>query len=205
MTIAFKTSACALLAACLLVCSTAAARAEYYVPPSNSAVNQYTQSIPSAGGDKSGEGKGVTAAEAIGAGNAKKLHKEGPDGSAAAQLAAETAPAPIGAASEEAPSSKSAGKHKKAKHHAKKPPKNGGEKESKPAGNGGGSRSGPSNGAGSSASAQGASAGGELVSQATGLSGGTLGIFLPLVIVAALIWAGAYLLRRRRGLDHSAA
>ncbi len=204
MTIALKTSACALLTACLLVCSTAAARAEYYVPPSNSAVNQYTQTIPSAGGDKSGEGKGVTAAEAIGAGNTKKLHKQGPDGAAAAELAAETAPAPVESAPSEESTPAPAKHHAKPSgHHHKKPKKNSGSKEPKPA-SGGGAPSGPTGGAGS-AGAQGASASGEIVSQATGLSGGTLGLFLPLVIVAAVVWSGVYLWRRRRGLDHSAA
>ena len=44
---------------------------------------------------------------------------------------------------------------------------------------------------------------GEVIGQATGSSSGELGLLLPLLIIAVVIWSAAYLRRQRR--DHPAA
>jgi hypothetical protein len=205
--------ACAILAICAFAFAASSAQAEFYVPPSNSAVNQYTQNEPSAGGDKTGRKEAVKPAEALGEKNAKKLEEKGAAGRAAAELAANTDPrnpedatttevetAPVEEAPEEAaaPAKKHHKKQKakqppkQAKHHAHK--KKGGEGGAAPSEGGGKPPAAKPSGPGPS----GASATGEVVSHATGLSGGTLGIFLPLVIVAAIAGSVLFVLRGRR-------
>jgi hypothetical protein len=187
------TALCALVAAALLLALPATAAAEYLVPPGNSAVNQYTETYPSAGGQQQA-GKGRHAAkhpaQVLGDGNAQKLDQQGADGRAAAELAAETAP---GAASR---GNNGGGK---------------GSGQGEPSG-GSGSGGGPSSGAGSegesergAASGAGKDAGdgssglGSVISQATGSSSsGELGLLLPLAILAAIAWSVAYLLRQRK-------
>jgi hypothetical protein len=90
MTAKFKTPTFVLLGALLVALAAPAyAGAEYYVPPGNSAANQYTETLPSAGGDSGGKKKDkATPAATLGAGNAKKLEDQGPSGKAAAQLPA---------------------------------------------------------------------------------------------------------------------
>jgi hypothetical protein len=177
-----------------------AAAAEYYVPPANSAANQYTESFPGAGGESHGKRKPVTPGAALGSGNAKKLESKGAAGKATAELAAETAP----------PQLVDQGR-------------NGGEGTGKTGGNGqtgdegdeqssgesgsgapgtGGSNGGPSGGGGGSATAnaqqpQGSSGVGQILGQATGVSDGDLGLWLPLAIVLTLIGSIAYWVRTR--------
>lgn len=188
----------------------AAAAAEYYVPPANSAANQYTESFPGAGGESGGKRKDVTAGAALGAGNAKQLEKKGKAGKEAAEVAAETAPAQLAGAS--------GGNGKNSGGGANGSGKSGGGDKS-----GGGGESGGGNGeeegaSGSSGSAggSGGSAGGEtgstatnvqqpqgssglgqVLGQATGTDDGNLGLWLPLVIVLTLIGSVAYWVRMR--------
>jgi hypothetical protein len=65
-------------------------------PPANSAVNQYTETFPSAGGPKISnavrDGERRSPRQALGAENAKRLQERGPAGRAAAMLAAATTP-----------------------------------------------------------------------------------------------------------------
>jgi hypothetical protein len=176
----------------------AQALAEYYVPPGNSAANQYTESLPSAGGESSG-GRGhggggtPTPQQSLGARNAKRLEAQGPAGEATAELAAETAP-PAKLVQVDTGSSS-------------------------PAGGQAGSGNGPNNGSGKQGNAQNESGGGsgskenhhvnqpsgssgigELVSQATGSGDdGNLGLWLPLLIVATIAGSIGYRLRSRHG------
>lgn len=87
----------ALAALALPVASAAAASGR--VPPGNSGANQYTETLPGAGGNKptrdiGGEG-GRTPAKVLGHANAARLEALGPEGRAAAQLAAKSAPESI--------------------------------------------------------------------------------------------------------------
>lgn len=174
-----------------------AAAAEYYVPPANSAANQYTESFPGAGGESSGKRKDVTPGTALGAGNAKKLEEKGPAGKAAAEMAAETAPPQLvdqGSSGEDAGGTGSNGQ-------------SGEEKGSGESGSGapgaGGSNGGSSNGGGGTGAAanaqqpQGSSGVGQVLGQATGMSDGNLGLWLPLAIVLTLIGSIAYWVRMR--------
>lgn len=64
------------------------------VPPGNSAVNQYTETYPTAkGGAPASETGERSPAESLGARNADKLEGLGPEGRAAAELAAPPASA----------------------------------------------------------------------------------------------------------------
>jgi hypothetical protein len=84
----------ALIALCMAALPVADATAETRVPPGVSGANQYSETLPGPGGnDRTGGGSGGTPAQAIGKGNAAKLEALGPEGKAAAELAARTAPA----------------------------------------------------------------------------------------------------------------
>jgi hypothetical protein len=175
----------------------AAAAAEYYVPPANSAANQYTESFPGAGGESSGKRKPVTPGSALGADNAKKLEAKGPAGKAAAEMAAETAPPQVvdqGSGSGEDPGRSDSG--------SKDGKGNEGESGSGAPGSGGsnGGSSGASGGKGAPANAaqpEGSSGISQILGQATGSSDGNPGLWLPLVIVLTLIGSVAYWVRSR--------
>lgn len=87
----------ALLAALLIPATCSAA--EYYVPPSNSAVNQYSESFPTAGGERGDSERGSVRKKsrvaAVGAENVRKLDQRGPDGAATAEVVAATSPTPV--------------------------------------------------------------------------------------------------------------
>jgi hypothetical protein len=174
-----------------------AAQAEYLIPPSNSAATQYTEAVPTAGGPKtSGSSKRHQAkspGKVIGSGNVKKLDAQGPEGHAAAEVAAATAPSTIGSAPGET-------KATSAQH---------GQSQQRQGGNGGGSVSNDQVSSGSGAQAtnpssqqqdsNGSSGLGEVISQATGSSSsGDLGLLLPLIVLAALAWSVAFVVRQRR-------
>jgi hypothetical protein len=166
-----------------------AAAAEYYVPPANSAANQYTESLPGAGGESGGKRKKVTPGTALGAGNAEKLEAKGPAGKAAAEIAAETAPSQLvgDGSSEGGGNGKGGGGTGE-----------GGSGEG--ATGAGGSDGGSSGGNGTPAKAQqpdGSSGFGQVLGQATGMSDGNLGLWLPLAIVLTLIGSVAYWVRAR--------
>jgi hypothetical protein len=166
----------------------AQALAEYYVPPGNSAANQYTESFPSAGGESAGKrgGAAATPGMALGAANAHRLQAQGRTGRAAAEVAAETAPTSRVVATDGADRI------------------NGGS-----GGHDGADVSGEqaqgSVGSGQEATAHGNSLAGssglgQVVAQATGASDdGSLGLWLPLAILGAIAGSIAYRLRSSRG------
>ncbi len=155
------------------------------VPPGNSAVNQYTQTIPVPGGNVEVHGKGIhSPARVLGHKNARKLEQHGEDGKATAELAAAGSFSLGASGSGDAGGGQAGG--------------SGGE-----AGTGGDqAEAGGSETAvgtvGSSAD-QGSSGFGQVLGQATGASSdGELGLLLPLAIFAGLLWCAAYFWRQRR-------
>lgn len=184
---ALRTASVLLAAALVGVALPASASAQYVVPPDNSAVNQYTETVPTAGGGREpGEGD-RSPSKALGPRNASRLNAQGPDGRAAAQLAATTS-AP--SASTPAPSEPGDGASASGE---------GGRAATNP-----GRASPPASGANPSpANAEDGSSGfGEVVSQATGASSsGETGVVLPIVILAALAWSLGYFWRQRRRID----
>jgi hypothetical protein len=167
-----------------------AASAETVVPPGNSAAAQYTDAIPTAGGNAVSNGSidgggGSAPSKVLGENNAKKLESQGATGREAAHVAAETAPAAVAPAAAEGVS------------HGGGTGQGGGTGSGSPA-------SGGSGGADSHAdsASSGQSGLGEVLGQATGSSSGQVGLWLPLVIVATIAWGAAYLWRRRRGIVH---
>jgi len=182
-----------------------AAAAEYYVPPANSAANQYTESFPGAGGESHGKRKQVTPGTALGAGNAEKLEDKGAAGKATAELAAETAPPQLvdqgssgaDAAGKAAGSGQDGGEGEAGEGGGAPGPTGGGGSKGGPTGAG---NSGAGNDAPAKANAeqpQGSSGVGQVLGQATGVSDGNLGLWLPLVIVLTLIGSVAYWVRTR--------
>lgn len=180
----------------------AASPAEYYVPPANSAANQYTESFPGAGGESGGKRKDVTPGTALGAGNAKKLESKGKTGKEAAEVAAETAPAQLATGSTDSgggQADKSGGDKTSGKGNG------GGEEEggsgsTGTGGSGGGSpggKGGSGGGANNVQQPQGSSGFGQVLGQATGAGDGNLGLWLPLVIVLTLIGSVTYWVRMR--------
>lgn len=168
-----------------------AAAAEYYVPPANSAANQYTESFPGAGGESSGKRKQVTPGTALGAGNAEKLEAKGPAGKAAAEMAAETAPPQLvdqGSGGEDPGRTDGKGDD--------------GESGSGAPGTGGSNGGSPGAGGDRGASAdaaqpEGSSGVSQVLGQATGAGDGNLGLWLPLAIALTLIGSVAYWVRAR--------
>jgi len=165
------------------------ALAEYYVPPGNSAANQYTESLPGAGGESAGKrGDTIRSPEqSLGKRNAQRLEAQGPAGRAAAQLAAETAP-PQSLVRAAATAGNSNGNGGDSRQQASGKPSQG---------NGAGSTS-PA--VASTGQPSGSSGLGEVLSQATGSSDdGNLGLWLPIVILATVAGSIAYCLRPRSG------
>jgi hypothetical protein len=184
----------------------AASPAEYYVPPANSAANQYTESFPGAGGESGGKRKDVTPGTALGAGNAKKLESKGRAGKEAAEVAAETAPAQLatggtdnggGKAAEPGDSGQTGEKGNGGAEDE------GGSGSTGTAGSGGGSPGGKGGGSGTGEGGgkvqqpKGSSGFGQVLGQATGAGDGNLGLWLPLAIVLTLIGSVAYRVRMR--------
>lgn len=182
----------------------AVAAAEYYVPPANSAANQYTESFPGAGGESHGKRKQVTPGTALGAGNAEKLEKKGPAGKATAEIAAETAPPQLvdDGSSGGDDGGKTGGNGRADDKSDGEGEGEGGSSATGTGGSGGGS-SGSGGGGGkgpapSSEQPQGSSGFGQVLGQATGMSDGNLGLWLPLAIVLTLIGSVAYWVRMRQ-------
>jgi hypothetical protein len=166
------------------------AAAAALVPPGNSAANQYTETFPTPGGNAEAKGKGkVTPGDVLGAANAEKLDAKGKQGREAAAVVAATAPpaTATGAGGEEGSGQSSAG----------------GAEGGGAAGQAGGEENGGSatgSGSGQTVSGEDGSSGlGEVLGQATGStsSGGT-GLLLPLIVLASVVGALAFFLRRRR-------
>lgn len=171
----------------------ASALAEYYVPPGNSAANQYTESLPSAGGESAGKGGGggtKAPARSLGARNVHKLEAQGPAGEATAEVAAETAP-PASLVIADDGSAKGSGNTGGKQHQQ---------------GSGTSSQGGQNGGAATTLTnvhvdqPTGSSGIGEVLAQATGSSDdGNLGLWLPLVIVLTVVASIAYRLRPHQG------
>jgi len=147
------------------------AGAQPYLPPEGSAVNQYTEGYPSAGGNvpSSGGGGHRTATQVLGKNKAARLEALGTSGEGAAQLAAAGAPAAVGR-----PAGQSGG-------------------AGRPEGSGGSSPS-PS----LYANPPGESGVKQVLGQIAGSSSGETGLLLPLLMVASLIAALAFAAARRR-------
>jgi hypothetical protein len=83
------------------------AAAEALVPPGNSAVDQYTETYPTAGGKqatgKPTGGEDLTPAQILGPSKARRLEAQGEAGQAVAALAAATAPTSSDASAGRAP------------------------------------------------------------------------------------------------------
>ncbi len=199
-----RTSSILLAAATCLVLTLlpATAGAEFFIPEGNSAVNQYTEGIPTGGGERDSKGAGekeVRPAQAIGARNTEKLEQAGGrEGREVAEAVAETAPPPVlveeTAAAEATPgdsagSAGSAGKgaaKQSGKGKAKPAKADDGESEATAA-----PTPPPGDGPGGSGGF------GEILSAATGGSAGGIGLLLPLVIVGAIAWGIGYAWRQR--------
>lgn len=181
----------------------APAAAESVVPPENSAANQYTEAIPTGGGNKDAGKTGNhgkrTPSSVLGPKKAEKLESKGPQGREAAEVAAATAPAPVAPQPQPQPSpeptpqastmpkggsdAKPDGKAKAEPHPTAKPPP---AAEAPPQG--------PQLDIPSGSSGL-----GEVLAQATGSSSsGQLGALLPLLIVATIVWSLAFFWRQRQ-------
>jgi hypothetical protein len=193
ITLSPPTSLIALTATVAALLVPGAASAEYLVPEGNSAVTQYTEGFPTAGGEKKTEGnqKPASAGKTLGAGNARKLEDHGPDGAAAAELAAETAPTGVASTGsgggDGGQTDRSAGKggkpgNDRAAHNDSGQTENTG--GAAPVGGG----DGPDGSSGLS----------EILGAATGSSSGSLGLLLPLAILAALAWGLVFFWRQRQ-------
>jgi hypothetical protein len=160
-----------LLVAILLATAGTTAAAQN-VPPGVSGANQYTETLPGPGGNSAaggGTGAPKSAAQTLGATNARKLEALGPEGKAAAALATESSPANS--------SSKKAG-HNGDKH----------------AGQGSGRKAGSSDAQGSSGVQQ---VLGQITGTGGSNSGG-MNWLLPLLIGASVLVAATYLFARNR-------
>jgi hypothetical protein len=200
---ASKTGLSLLLTAIALFAIPASAHAEYLIPPGNSAATQYTEAVPTAGGpkatDPSRHGKGQSPSKVLGDQNAKKLNQQGPEGRAAAEVAAETAPGAVAPAGDGSTPQASG-------HSGSQPQANGGNSSGgngqtggAPSGNGSGRPAATTATLASQQIPDGSSGLGEVLGQATGSSdSGQLGLLLPLIVLAAIAWSVAYVLRRRR-------
>ncbi len=180
----------------------AAATAAPVVPPENSAATQYTEAIPTGGGrkdaGKEGGGKERTPAEVLGNGKAGKLKAHGPEGQAAAEVAAETAPTVDVVTTTPAP----APEPPPSKPAAARGPDQGDEPQ----------RQADETAVGDAVpvlrtaaadpplAEESASSGfGEVLGQATGSSGpGQLGPLLPLLILGTILWSLLFAWRQRR-------
>jgi len=199
---ASKTGLGLLAATIAIVALPAAAQAEYLVPPGNSAATQYTEAVPTAGGPKASNNSthdgSKSPKQVLGGKNTQKLNQQGPEGRAAAEVAAATAPVAVSAGGEGTPPTPG--------HASPGKAANG----SGSGGNGGSSSSHQASDdtPGSIAtrdatlapeqSPNGSSGLGEVLGQATGSSSGQLGLLLPLIVFATIAWSVAYVVRRRR-------
>ena len=203
-------TAIAIAALCVALSLPVLAGAAPYIPPGNSAATQYTETFPSSGGNVEVNGSiaggGGSPQKALGKKTAEALNEAGPEGEQVAELAAEAAPEETVASDESGAGKQGDGKGESSGDQGKKKDDKG-----ENAGGVGGNGGGPGDGAtspgqsGIDSSVSGDSAAGQVASYATLSSSGSMGIFLPLVLLAALAWAVFYVWRRRRGEDSPAA
>jgi hypothetical protein len=189
---------------------TSAAEAEYLVPPGNSAATQYTEAVPTAGGPKasnnSRHGGGKSPKQVLGHRNAQKLDAQGPEGRAAAEVAAATAPTAVSSGDEGTPATQprapsgSAPDSSGAGGSSSNGGAPGGHRDS---GRTGRSPAGRGVALASEQIPSGSSGLGQVLGQATGASSSEqLGLLLPLVVLGAIAWSIAFVLRRRRQPTH---
>jgi hypothetical protein len=173
------------------------AAAESIVPPGNSAASQYTEAFPTPQGEQDSEGRQKTAtpAKVLGSKKAHRLEQQGPAGQAVANFAAETSPAAVDVSGEGEASNSGGGKRRTRKPGDGGASEVGGEEKSEASVPPGAPSSG---GSGGGAEPSGSSGTGEVVGQATGLSSGTLGLLLPLILAGVVIWSGFYVWRSRQ-------
>jgi hypothetical protein len=171
----------ALLVTIILATAGTAAAAQN-VPPGVSGANQYTETLPGPGGNGAaggGTGAPKSAAQTLGAKNARKLEALGPEGKAAAELATESSPAALNS------NSKKAAGHKNGNH----------------AGQAANGKAGSSTRV-RSADPQGGSSGvQQVLGQITGTGGsdsGGMDWLLPLLIGASVVVAATFLFARHR-------
>jgi hypothetical protein len=193
------------------------AAAENIVPPGNSAATQYTEVFPTAGGNAAikngsiGGGKKGAAEKTLGQATTKALEEHGSEGRAVVELASEGAPAPSpapeGGEGGASGASGNGGSGEESKGTAAGGASTG--QGGGGSGGAGGSHSGGAKAGGQpaasipAATAAGAQVSGDsgpaaILAQATGSSSGTMGIFLPLLLLVALVWAAAYSWRQRQ-------
>lgn len=186
-------SGLAAVAALLIVPSTAPAAT--VVPPGNSAATQYTETLPTSGGNAEINGnagdQGRTPAKTLGSETTKKLEARGPEGEAVAAFAAETTPS----AQSASPSQSGGAGDEGAKHGSAAADKGG--KRSTGTTSGRGEAAADSSGNSAVSVPPGSSGIGEVISHATGSTSGEMGILLPLILVGALIWALSQAWRQR--------
>ena len=183
----------ALVSAVAIFAMPVSAFAESIVPPGNSAVNQYTQTFPTSGGNVAVKGSSIKVpAQVLGSQATHKLDQQGPEGKAAAELAASSTPS-TGVA-------------------APAPEPEGGDAEEegrqRSQGGGGGGPGGapppasaaPGPGPGPKLAAPGGSSGlGQILGQATGSSSsGELGLLMPLALLCGIAWCVVYLRRQKQ-------
>jgi len=176
------------------------------VPPGNSAATQYTEAVPTAGGDKpSGGGKKQSAEKVLGSKNVQKLDSQGKAGHEVARVIAETAPetsAPVETAPPREPSSSGANAtHQSEQGGGVTSNGRGGDKQTRP----------PHRPAAPVAESpkppptalpNGSSGLSAVIAEASGSSSsGQLGALLPLAILAAIVWSLAFFWRQRRPAD----
>ncbi len=156
----------------LLVALASPAFGQEVAQPGNSAADQYTETVPTAGGGAPTGGiRGQAPDKALGSPDAKRLEALGDDGRAAAELAAATAPTTVGGETSGATGGNPAGR----------------------------SSAGSAKASGSPIDASGSSALDEI--RSTGVSSsGEMGVVLPLIGIAALVAAAVLRWRRRRQL-----
>lgn len=179
----------------------AMAAAETVVPPENSAATQYTEAIPTGGGQKdaskAGDHDKRSPASVLGSHKTKKLEAHGQKGREVAEVVAATAPEPSpppveAPEPEPAPAPEpNAGGDGGAKLKA-------GVGDAKPLGGVAGQTQ--SDLAAHNLDIPSGSSGlGEVLAQATGSSSsGQLGALLPLLVIATILWSLAYLRRQRQ-------
>jgi hypothetical protein len=186
-----------------------AAQAEYLIPPGNSAATQYTEAVPTAGGPKatnpSKHNGNKSPKQVLGNGNAKKLDAQGPEGRAAAEVAAATAPVAVSGGGESAtatPGHVSPEKGANGSDSEGSGLNGGGSPADRASGNAPGSPAGQEATLTSEQIPSGSSGLGEVLGQATGSSSGQLGLLLPLIVIGTIAWSVAYVVRRRRQPTH---
>lgn len=177
---ALKTGLGTLAVAISMLAAPGGAGAAPVVPPENSAATQYTEAFPTAGGPKDtghteGRGKERSPDEVLGRSRTGRLEAQGAQGRAVAEVVAETAPASLSQQSVD-------GKPKRSNDQGQVgKPADGSDLAARTAGD------------------SGSSGLGEVAAQATGSSSsGQMGLLLPLLIAAAVLWAAIYWSRQRK-------